>query len=63
MSDYARFKNIEPMYKAKIKALQEENRLLRSKIAAMELGAPVQASLNEAIDGHTKIYEAEIIYE
>jgi hypothetical protein len=51
------------MYKAKIKALQEENRLLRSKIAAMELGAPVQASLNEAIDGHTKIYEAEIVYE
>lgn len=63
MSDYARFKNIEPMYKAKIKAQEDLIKALQAKIRALEAGESETKELDIFIGNHTLIFESEIVEE
>lgn len=66
MSDYARFKNIEPMYKAKIHQQEILIKQLREKIRLLESHQDLTedySELSREIEARTKIYEAEIVEE
>jgi hypothetical protein len=67
MSDYARFKNIEPMYKARIKQQEDLIKALRAKIRLLENPDEFDDQANEyadeVIEKQTRIYEAEIVEE